>query len=65
MAVPEDYLKYAKRAHGMDHDRYDWSMLPDREPIAWPGGARQLQVGPFARDHVADLLGRADGRRRL
>jgi peptidoglycan/xylan/chitin deacetylase (PgdA/CDA1 family) len=24
----------------MDHDRYDWSMLPRRKPVAWPGGAR-------------------------
>ena len=24
----------------MDHDRYDWSMLVDRPPLAWPDGAR-------------------------
>ncbi|MEY4285200.1 MAG: hypothetical protein RL111_1875 [Pseudomonadota bacterium] len=39
-ALPNDYLTYAKRGYGMDHDRYDWSMLPRRKPVAWPGGAR-------------------------
>ena len=24
----------------MDHDRYSWSMLRERKPIVWPGGAR-------------------------
>jgi peptidoglycan/xylan/chitin deacetylase (PgdA/CDA1 family) len=24
----------------MDHDYYDWSMLADRKPVQWPGGAR-------------------------
>ena len=38
--LPADYLTYAKRGYGMDHDRYDWSMLPRRKPVAWPGGAR-------------------------
>ena len=23
---------------GMDHDRYEWSMLQDRKPVTWPGG---------------------------
>ncbi len=40
MALPDDYLVYPKRAHGMDHDRYDWSMMPDRKPLKWPGDAR-------------------------
>ena len=38
--LPADYLDYPLRRHGMDHDRYDWSMLPQRPPVAWPGGAR-------------------------
>lgn len=38
--LPADYLDYPLRRHGMDHDRYDWSMLPQRAPVAWPGGAR-------------------------
>lgn len=40
MSVPADYLKYPHRRYGMDHDRYPWSMLPERKKIAWPGGAR-------------------------
>ena len=24
----------------MDHDFYDWSMLQNRKPVAWPGGKR-------------------------
>mgnify|MGYP000677818696 CR=1 FL=1 len=38
--IAPDYLRYPKRRYGMDHDRYDWSMLPDRAPVQWPGGAR-------------------------
>ena len=34
--LPPDYLQYSERKHGMDHDRYDWSMLEDRQPVAWP-----------------------------
>ncbi len=40
MTLPDDYLRYKVRRHGMDHDRYDWAMQPDRKPVAWPGGAR-------------------------
>ena len=39
-SLPADYLDYPLRRQGMDHDRYDWSMLPQRPPVAWPGGAR-------------------------
>ena len=38
--LPADYLDYPLRRQGMDHDRYDWSVLPQRPPVAWPGGAR-------------------------
>jgi len=34
--LPADYLDYPLRRYGMDHERYDWSMLPDRKPVAWP-----------------------------
>lgn len=34
-----DPLHYPMRRHGMDHDRYAWSMLADRTPVTWPGGA--------------------------
>lgn len=30
----------AYRAPGMDHDLYPYSAMPDRAPLAWPGGAR-------------------------
>jgi peptidoglycan/xylan/chitin deacetylase (PgdA/CDA1 family) len=40
MALPEEYLRYAHRRRGMDHDRYDWSILFRRPRIEWPGGAR-------------------------
>src|SRR5690606_22060632 len=38
--LPEDYLDYPLRRYGMDHDRYDWSILPQRPRVSWPGGAR-------------------------
>ena len=38
--LPADYLDYPLRRYGMDHERYDWSMLPDRKLVAWPQKAR-------------------------
>ncbi|HUG77818.1 MAG TPA: polysaccharide deacetylase family protein [Burkholderiales bacterium] len=38
--ISDDYLEYPKRRYGMDHERYEWSILPRRAPISWPGGAR-------------------------
>jgi peptidoglycan/xylan/chitin deacetylase (PgdA/CDA1 family) len=38
--LPADYLDYPLRRYGMDHERYDWSMLPERKPVAWPQQAR-------------------------
>ena len=38
--ISDDYLKYPKRRYGMDHDRYEWSILPKRAPVKWPNGAR-------------------------
>lgn len=40
MTLPADYLAYGHRRHGMDHERYDWSVLPRRAPVAWPNGAK-------------------------
>ena len=40
MTLDPSYLEYRNRRYGMDHDRYDWSMLADRQPVAWPDGAR-------------------------
>lgn len=38
MALDDSHTEYPRRRHGMDHDRYDWSMLGQRAPVAWPGG---------------------------
>ncbi len=38
--IPDDYLKYPKRRYGMDHDRYEWSILNKRQKIQWTGSAR-------------------------
>ena len=32
MPLDSEYLQYPHRRYGMDHDRYDWSMLSDRKP---------------------------------
>lgn len=40
MSLGPEHLEYPFRRHGMDHDRYAWSMLTDRKPVQWPGGAR-------------------------
>ena len=40
MSLPPEYLDYKWRRHGMDHDRYDWSMLVNRKKVDWPGNAR-------------------------
>lgn len=40
MALDKQYLEYPHRKHGMDHDRYTWSMLSDRPKVAWPKGAK-------------------------
>lgn len=33
---PENF-EYLERRHGMDHNRYSWSMLHERLPVSWPG----------------------------
>lgn len=40
MPLDPGYLQYPRRRYGMDHDRYDWSMLTDRPAVQWPGGKR-------------------------
>ena len=40
MPLDPSYLEYRHRSYGMDHDRYDWSMLVDRPPVEWPDGCR-------------------------
>ena len=36
--MSDELLVYPRRDYGMDHDRYAWSMLQDRPPVAWPDG---------------------------
>lgn len=38
MSLDREHLEYPYRKHGMDHDRYQWSMLRDRTAIRWPEG---------------------------
>ncbi len=40
MAMNDSYLAYPMRRRGMDHDRYEWSMLHERKPVQWPGGKK-------------------------
>lgn len=43
MALDADYNTYSRRQYGMDHERYDWSMLAQRPALAWPDG-KQLAL---------------------
>ncbi|MGJ8669281.1 MAG: polysaccharide deacetylase family protein [Oceanococcus sp.] len=36
--MSNDPLSYPMRQYGMDHTRYDWSMLTDRKAVQWPQG---------------------------
>lgn len=36
--LDKNYLQYPHRSYGMDHSRYDWSMLQDRPKVSWPEG---------------------------
>ncbi|MFS4467211.1 polysaccharide deacetylase family protein [Maribacter sp. 2210JD10-5] len=38
--LSDDYLKYPERSYGMDHDRYEWSMLQNRKAVEWPNGKK-------------------------
>ena len=40
MALDREHLEYPERSYGMDHDRYEWSMLSERPKINWPGGKK-------------------------
>ena len=40
MTLPQNYLKYPKRAYGQDHNFYDWRMAHNRPKIDWPSGAK-------------------------
>jgi len=56
--LPDSYLEYPQRRYGMDHDRYDWSPLPQRKAVAWPNGARiALWVVPALEWFPLDMKG--------
>jgi len=58
MSIPDAYLQYAQRRYGMDHDRYDWSILPQRHPVTWPNEARvALWVVPALEWFPLDMKG--------
>lgn len=38
MSLDPSFLQYPMMRHGMDHERYAWSMLAQRAPVQWPGG---------------------------
>lgn len=40
MPLDKSHLDYPHRSHGMDHNRYAWSMLSERKPISWPNGKK-------------------------
>jgi allantoinase len=59
MSVPPDHLQYPKRRYGMDHERYQWSMLPRRKKIAWPQGKKiALLVVPALEWFPLDMKGK-------
>ena len=58
MSLSADHLEYPLRRYGMDHDRYDWSMLPRRTPVQWPGAARvALWIVPALEWFPLDMQG--------
>ncbi len=40
MTLEKNYFDYPHRSFGMDHQRYDWSMLSQRNPVQWPQGKK-------------------------
>ena len=58
MSLTPEHLAYPLRRYGMDHERYDWSPLPARRPVAWPGGARvALWIVPALEWFPLDMKG--------
>ncbi len=40
MTLDKKFLEYPQRQYGMDHRRYDWSMLSERPKVEWPNGKK-------------------------
>ena len=49
--MSNELLEYPRRHYGMDHDRYEWSMLQDRKPVAWPA-ANRWRCGSISRCNI-------------
>jgi len=59
MSLPREHLEYRHRRHGMDHDRYAWSILPRRKAIEWPNNARiALWIVPALEWFPLDMKGK-------
>ena len=59
MSMPPEYLQYPRRRYGMDHDRYDWSALPQRSKVQWPNHARiALWIIPALEWFPLDMKGK-------
>jgi allantoinase len=60
VTLPTSYFEYPFRRPGMDHDRYTYSNLFQRQPIAWPGGARiALWIVPTLEFFPLDMAAKA------
>ena len=65
MSLTDDYVtNYPRRQPGMDHDRYAWSQLHERQNVSWPDGAKialwivtQLQWFPLDMKPVVPVPG--------
>ena len=57
--LPDAYIRYPRRRYGMDHDRYDWTMLPRRPKVSWPNGASvALWITPALEWFPLDMKGK-------
>jgi len=58
MPLPEDYLRYAHRAYGMDQDRYAWR-IAGKTSIRWPwGGPLAVSIVVLVEHHPLNPSGK-------
>jgi allantoinase len=51
MSLPDSYLEYPNRRLGNDHDWFDFSPLPKRPAVQWPGGEKVALFVTVAFEH--------------
>jgi len=51
MPVPDSYLEYANRHRGNEHGWFDFSPLPARPPVQWPGREKVALFVTVAFEH--------------